>query len=286
MSQPAPLRSYLYVPGTRPELAEKAYASEADAVVLDLEDAVALDRKAEARAAVAELLAAGPPKPTWVRLNAATSEYLEADLDALAYPSLAGVRLPKVESAVQVSAVAARLERARSQARIQCLLESALGVERAFEIASAAPAVAGIGLGEADLAADLGTWGADGLLYARSRCVVAARAAGLAPPLQSVFTNVSDEEALRASCVEGRRYGFFGRSAIHPRQAIIINEVFSPSEAEVGEARDLIDRLREAEEGGTGAFALPDGGFVDRAVVESAQRTVALAERLGAGVSP
>lgn len=277
-----PLRSWLYVPAHRPDLVEKALAGDADAVVVDLEDGVPAARKQEARAVASELLATPSAKPVWVRLNAASSEQFEADAVAVGLPGLAGVRLPKAESSEQITQVAARLSGAGLEPHMQCLIESALGLERVDELARH-PAVVGIGLGEADLQADLGVTSPEGLLYARSRCVVAARAAGLAPPVQSVFTNVRDTAGLRASCLEGRGLGFFGRSAIHPEQVAVINEVFTPTGDEVERARGLVDALRQAEEGGAGALALPDGRFVDRAVVESARRTLALAERLEAG---
>jgi citrate lyase subunit beta/citryl-CoA lyase len=157
-----------------------------------------------------------------------------------------------------------------------------VGVERAHDLARH-PAVVAIGLGEADLQADLGASSPQALLYARSRCVIAARAAGLPPPVQSVFTNVRDIAGLRASCLEGRGLGFLGRSAIHPTQVTVINEVFTPSGDEVASARELLAMLRDAEDGGAGALTLPDGRFVDRAVAETARRTLALAARLEAG---
>jgi citrate lyase subunit beta/citryl-CoA lyase len=147
-------------------------------------------------------------------------------------------------------------------------------VERAYDICRADPLVAGLVLGEADLAADLGTSDDDGLRYARSRCVVAARAAGLPPPVQSVYPNVRDLDGLRASCEQGRRLGFLGRSAIHPKQVPVINAAYTPSAAEVADARMLLEssQRRDGE-----AFVLPDGRFVDAAVVEQARRTLALA---------
>ena len=134
-------------------------------------------------------------------------------------------------------------------------------------------------LGEADLAADLGVRDDAGLLYARSRLVVATRAAGLPGPVQSVYTNVRDEEGLRRSTEEGKNQGFVGRSAIHPNQLSTINEVFTPTEREVAEAENLLTRLEESAGTGTGAFALEDGRFVDEAVVGSARLTLALARR-------
>ena len=295
------LRSALYVPATRPELYEKALASAADAVILDLEDAVAPDRKAEARAAVVALLggsgaragaggaaglaaaagaAARPPKPVYVRVNALGTPLAYADVEAVVGLPIAGVRLPKVEGAEQVRTVGGWLD--GTGLELWCLIESALALERAFEIASAHPAVAGIGLGEADLRASLRV-GADdaGLAYARGRCVAAARAAGLDSPMLSVYTNVKDTDGLRASCAAGRALGFLGRNCVHPGQVETVNAAFTPSEEEVVRAREIVDALASAVETGAGAVALPDGRFVDLAVVEQARALLDLAARVG-----
>ena len=280
-----PIRSYLYVPGSDPRRIEKALASEADAVILDLEDAVAPNRKEEARTTVAEVLRSEHEKPVFVRINAPDSVLAEEDVEAVAGPRLAGLRLPKTESPESVRRVAQRLENLGCEAGLQCLIESALGLEFAFEIARTHEKVVGMSLGEADLAADLGVRGDAGLLYARSRLVAATRAAGLPGPVQSVYTNVRDAEGLRRSTMEGKNMGFVGRSAIHPAQIEVINEVFTPTEEEVAEAKDLLARLEESTGTGTGAFALEDGRFVDEAVVGSARLTHALARREREGVS-
>jgi citrate lyase subunit beta / citryl-CoA lyase len=280
-----PIRSYLYVPGSDPRRIEKALASEADAVILDLEDAVAPNRKEEARTTVAEVLRSEHEKPVFVRINAPDSALAEEDVEAVAGPRLAGLRLPKTESPESVRRVAQWLDKLGCEAGLQCLIESALGLEFAFEIAGAHEKVVGMSLGEADLAADLGVRGDAGLLYARSRLVAATRAAGLPGPVQSVYTNVRDAEGLRRSTMEGKNMGFVGRSAIHPAQIEVINEVFTPTEEEVAEAKDLLARLEESTGTGTGAFALEDGRFVDEAVVGSARLTLALARRDREGVS-
>ena len=269
------IRSYLYVPGDDPRRIEKALATGADAVVVDLEDSVAPNRKEEARNNVARVLESQPARPVFVRINAPGSELAARDIAAVAALQLSGLRLPKVESLESVRLVAKTLEALRSEAGIQCLIESALGLELALEIARSHERVAGISLGEADLAADLGVRDEAGLLYARSRIVSASRAAGLPGPVQSVYTNVKDLDGLRRSTEEGKNMGFVGRSAIHPSQVPTINEVFTPTEEEVAEAQELLDRLEGEAGSGTGAFVLEDGRFVDRAVVESARRTLA-----------
>jgi len=277
MSFLVPPRSYLYVPGSDARMMEKAFGTDADALVFDLEDAVAPNRKGVAREQVALALRSHPRKPVVVRVNGVDAGLVDEDLAAIAGPWLAGVRLPKTESSEDVRRIADGLERLRCAAGIQCLLESALGVERAFDIARAHERVIGLGLGEADLKADLGVSRDAGLAYARARVVVAARAAGLPGPTQSVYTDIRDLDGLRRSTEEGKDLGFSGRSVIHPAQITVVNSVFTPSEDEVRQARVLVDRLETAAAAGTGAFALEDGRFVDRAVVEAARRIIARA---------
>lgn len=205
--------TWLYAPGDRPAVVAKALRCGADAVIVDLEDSVSASRKEYARAATAELLAERPPVPVHVRVNALGSPWAGADLTALVrLRGLAGLRLPKIDAPEQIGRVA---DRAGGVA-LYALLESALAVERAYEIARAHPSLHGLTLGEADLRADLGVTAEAGLDWPRSRVVVAARAAGLAPPAQSVFPDIRDLEALAASCARGRALGFLGRAAIHP----------------------------------------------------------------------
>lgn len=277
-----PHRSWLYVPGTRSDRFSEAATSGADAVVLDLEDAVPPDAKDQARQAVAAYLGAVNTTrgtvPQYVRINHPGTPWARADVTAIAGGRTrpAGIRLPKVEDPEHVRTVAGWLENADSEVPLFCLIESALGVERAFEIARAHRLVTGLAIGEADLAADLGTGEDAGLQYARSRCVVAARAADLPPPVQAVFANVDDLDGLRDSCERGRLLGFVGRSAIHPRQIPVINAAYTPDAEEVTRARELL----EAAGRHTGAFALPDGRFVDTAVVERSRRIVELADSI------
>jgi citrate lyase subunit beta/citryl-CoA lyase len=158
---------------------------------------------------------------------------------------------------------------------LYALLETALGIERAYAIASAHPALRGIALGEADLRADLGVRADAGLDWPRSRVIVAARAAGLAPPPQSVHPDIRDLDGLAASCAHGRALGFLGRSAIHPRQLPVIERAYLPTPAEIEHAETVV----KAAAAQPGAQALPDGRFIDAAVVTTARRTLSLAHR-------
>lgn len=213
-----------------------------------------------------------------VRINALDGPHARRDVEALAaLPGVAALRLPKVTDPAQLATVTQWVRAAgRVALPLYPLIESALGVQRVFAIASA-PGVAGIALGETDLAADLGVGGDAGLAYARGRLVVAARAAGLPSPAQSVYTALRDDAGLAASCVLGRELGFLGRAAIHPRHLAAIVAAYRPTAAEVERARAV---ARAAETDG-GALALPDGTFVDAAVVAGARRTLAVATRHG-----
>lgn len=264
--------TWLYVPGDRPRVVTKALSAGADVVVVDLEDAVAPDRKAYARDATAELLAEPRPRPVHVRVNALETPWAAADLATLApLPGLGGLRLPKVTSPEQITTVAA----ATGTVALYALLESALGIEHAYAIATAHPTLHGIALGEADLRADLGVRDDVGLDWSRSRVIVAARAAALPPPPQSVHPDIRDLEGLAASCAHGRALGFLGRAAIHPRQLPVIEQAFLPTPEEIEQAETVV----KAATVNQGAQALPDGSFIDAAVVAAAQRTLSLARR-------
>ncbi|MEV7339705.1 CoA ester lyase [Streptomyces sp. NPDC093544] len=275
---PLPL-TWLYVPGDRPEVVAKALVSGSDVVLVDLEDAVAPDRKEYARAATAELLSEFQPVPVHVRVNALDSPHAQADLKTLSpLPGLSGLRLPKVTSPAEVVRVAEDAPSCGGGAiPLYALLETALGVEQAFAIAASHHALRGIALGEADLRADLGVRGDAGLDWSRARVVVAARAAGLTPPAQSVYPDIRDLEGLAASCAHGRTLGFLGRTAIHPRQLPVIERAYLPTPEEIETAETIL----KAAATDPGAQALPDGSFIDPAVVAGAHRTLALARRQG-----
>lgn len=263
-------RSYLFAPGHVPKLVHRVFTAGADAVMLDLEDAVPPDAKDEARELVAAAIAA---RPAWVRINALRSELAAADLDAVA-PLAEGLRLPKVESAEDVGWVVDRCGAATPP--LICAIESARGLLAAEEIASV-DGVRHLSIGGVDLRRDLNTGDGDlPMLYARSRLVVVSRAAGLEPPIDSVYAQLLDEDGLRAQCELSRSLGFFGKSAIHPRQLSVLHAVFTPSEEEVAWARAVVEAFRAA---GGAAARLPDGEFVDRPVADRAERLLALATR-------
>lgn len=273
----------LYAPADRPERFETALSSGADALIVDLEDAVAASHKADARAALTDFAAAweacGANAPAvQVRVNGIGSPAHDADLAAVtALPVAFGVRLPKTQSAEDVAALRA----AMPGREVHALLESALSIERAFEIACSG--VSSMATGEADLRAELGVpagqEGEAGLAWSRSRVVNAAAAAGLPAPLMAVFAGVSDLDALEASCRAGRALGFAGRTAVHPRQLEVIRRVFTPDATEIARAQSIVDRVSSAAADGTGAFVLEDGTFIDIAMVRAAERILARGDR-------
>jgi citrate lyase subunit beta/citryl-CoA lyase len=249
----------LYVPADRPDRVPKAIASGAHAVIVDLEDAVAPEGKEKAREGLAALLSGTAPVPVFVRVNALDTPWGADDLQAVAGLRIAGVVVPKVESTEL------------PDVPLHCLIETPLGLERAFEIASC-PQVRGLSLGELDLRARTGA-GEAGLDWARARIVNAARAAGLPGPPQSVYPRLDDPEGLAASCAHGRELGFLGRTAIHPSQLPVIERAYLPTSAEVERAR----RVSGAADG----VARVDGEMVDAPVVAAARATLALFENYG-----
>ena len=249
------------MPADRGDRVEKALASNAHAVIVDLEDGVAPAAKAEARANLAGLLSGPHGKPVYVRVNAGDGD----DLEAVAALGLSGVLVPKVVGPENVPAL---------DLPVHCLIESAAGVEAAFEIARA-PGVAGISLGESDLRSETGALEA-GLDWARGRIVNAAVAAGLPRPPQSVYPHVRDDEGLRASCERGRALGHLGRTAIHPAQLPIIEQAYLPTAAELERARETVERLELQ----AGASAV-GGDLVDAAMLGAARQLIAIAERYG-----
>jgi citrate lyase subunit beta/citryl-CoA lyase len=259
-------RSYLFAPGHNAKLLAKVFDAGADAVILDLEDAVPPDAKQTARELVAETLRR---RPAWVRVNASRTTQCAADL-AVVGGLAAGIRIPKVESTRDVEWVAERVP----GTPLICAIETARGVFAAPEIASV-PGVRHLAFGGVDLQRDLNCGPGDlPTLYARSHLVLASRAAGIAPPIDSVYPRLDDEAGLRRQAQFARSLGFFGKSAIHPRQLAVLHEVFTPSEEELRWARDVVAAFMDAK---GAALRLPDGEFVDLPVANRAHRLLQLA---------
>ena len=259
-------RSYLFAPGHNAKLLDRVFTAGADAVILDLEDAVPDDAKARAREMVAATVT---ERSALVRINAPRTDTCAADLDAVA-PHAAAIRIPKCESPDDVAWVAAR---AAGRPLVPAI-ETARGVLAAQEIASV-PGVSHMSIGGLDLLRDL--YAGDGnlpMLYVRSHLVVVSRAAGLPPPVDSVYPLIDDDAGLRAEAEFVRSLGFAAKSAIHPRQIPILHEVFAPSARDLEWARQVLVAFEAA---GRGATRLPDGEFVDLPVAQRAKRLLEIA---------
>ena len=279
-----PRRSMLYMPGSNARALEKARGLAADALIFDLEDAVAHEAKASARATIATALAAGyGGRELLLRTNGLDTPWGSDDLVAAAAMPVDAVLLPKVESAATVNRAAAILEQAGapSSMAIWCMMETPLGVLRAQEIAAAHPRVAGFVMGTNDLVNDLHarhTRDRLPLITGLGLCLLAARAYGLSV-IDGVYRDLDDEEGFAFACRQGLEWGFDGKSLIHPKTIAIANEVFSPDPAELETARRTIAGFAAAQAEGK-AVVLVDGKLVEALHVANAQRLVALADQI------
>jgi citrate lyase subunit beta / citryl-CoA lyase len=284
-------RSLLIMPANREDMLAKAPKYGADALIFDLEDSVPVAEKAKARALARAYIDTHKAGSTiYVRVNGLQTGILADDLESIAVDGLAGIRLPKAESADAVKAVdemLAELEAERGLAPgsigISPSLESAKGVWFAFEILSASPRVRSVTAGTAqdgDLQTDLGyTWTAAGdeVLYVRSRVLLAARAAAVEHVLDGSYANIRDPEGLRVCCEAARKLGYRGKSAIHPSQIETINSVFMPTVQELDYYRRVIAAFDAAVQRGSAATTV-DGKLVDYAMVGMAKRVIAWAD--------
>ncbi|MBI2186803.1 MAG: CoA ester lyase [Acidobacteria bacterium] len=276
-----PIRSLLFVPGTRQDRFDKAMNSGADAVALDLEDGVEASQKDRARALVTEYLSRPNTAPVLrlVRFNSLDTALGAADLASLRdIEGFDGVLLPKVETP-GILETAARAFGAR-RVPLLPLLESPRAIVRAADIAAADASVAALLFGAEDLTAQLGvprTIDGEELVVARGQVVLAAATVG-AEPVDAVFTNLDDLDALRRDCERARRLGFRGKMAVHPKQVPIINEVFTPSAADVDRARRVVEAFEAARASGQGVTRMDDE-MIELPIVERARRTLALAAR-------
>jgi citrate lyase subunit beta/citryl-CoA lyase len=261
-------RSYLFVPGNRPERFDKACAAGADAVIVDLEDAVPPAEKAAARDAVAGWLS--PGHPVLVRINAADSAWFEDDLALCAHPGVAGIVLPKAE---QEAALTRLLE--AGAAAILPLIESGLGLWNAAALARA-PRVQRLVFGSIDFSLDLNIQEShETLLYARSQLVLASRVAGIAAPVDGVTTSFDDPECVHADTLRARALGFGGKLCIHPKQVAPVHQAYAPTAGELAWAGRVLAAF-DAAQGGAVAV---DGRMVDRPVILIAQQMLEEAAR-------
>lgn len=262
-------RSYLFVPADRPERYAKALAAGADAVIVDLEDAVGPDAKDLARARLEEWLAGDAAAGVVVRVNGVETPWFEADLRACRSPHVAAVMLPKAERGADCARAA---EGGRP---VLALVESAAGIDAVREIARA-PGVERLVFGTIDFQADLGITGeGEELLAFRSQIVLASRLADLAAPVDGVSTAIDDALQLEADARRARRLGFGAKLCIHPRQAGVVNRSFTPGADEIAWAHRVLDAFAAAG----GAAVAVDGKMIDRPVVLRAQALLRQASR-------
>ena len=291
-------RSWMFVPGHRQRMIDKALGLNADAVMLDIEDGVAPAEKDTARRLIGESLSREqlPNSPArFVRINAIGHARMEADLETVLRPGLDGLVLPKVESADEVLKVESivrerepRLHAEGGKIRLLVAIESPRGLLNAPAIASCSPRVIGLMFGAEDFGRELGLptvreGEAQGMLYARSAMVIAAASAHV-QAVDGVWVDLKDTEGLWAFARQSRRLGFSGMSLIHPSQIDPVNSVFSPTPEEVEYAQQVVNAYAEAAARGDGSISF-GGQLIDRPIVERARRTLELAKTLGVSTS-
>jgi citrate lyase subunit beta/citryl-CoA lyase len=278
-----PLRSFLFAPGNHPRRVANALSLNVDAVILDLEDAVATTEKPAARGAVAAALAVPRQPLLYVRVNAADTEFCYGDLVAVVRPGLDGIVLPKVESAIALATIdwlLAQLEREQGLVPggidLIPIIETAAGLTNLDVILAAGTRVRHIAFGAGDFTLDVNmAWSRTEaeLAFARARIATASRAAGIEAPLDTVWVDLTDEEGLEMSARTALGFGFQGKMCIHPKQIAPVHRVFTPGEAEVAVAERVVAAFAEAEASGSAAIQL-DGKFIDYPILYRAQRVL------------
>ena len=285
------MRSMLFAPGNHARRLEKVFSRGADAVILDLEDAVAVAEKPAARAIVVEALKRARPCPAYVRVNAADTSFCYGDLVAVIGPWLDGIMLPKVESVegiLTIDWLVAQLER---EAELEAgsidllpIIETGKGLAAFADIAAAGSRIRRTAFGAGDFTLDVNSiWSREEaeLEYARSHVVTHSRAAGLAAPIDTVWVDLRDLEGLDASARLARSRGFAGKMCIHPDQIPVVNAVFTPTDAEVEFSHKVVEAFDRAEAEGLAAIQV-EGKFIDYPIVYRAQRILDLMRAIDA----
>ncbi len=296
------MRSLMFVPGHRQRMIDKALASDADVLFLDIEDGVPPAEKETARQCIADSLRAAANQPAvahplrFVRINAIGHERMRADVEAIVVPGLEGLCLPKVEEVDQVRLVDGIIEQREAAAGIPkgtiryiAAIESARGIVNAPAIAAASSRLVGLMFGAEDLAKDLGlptqrVAEASELIYARSALVVGAASAHIGA-IDGVWPDIRDADGLLKDAQQARRLGFTGKSLIHPGQIDAVNAVFCPDEGELEYARQVVTAFEEATARGDGSIAI-GGQLVDLPIVERARRVLWMNEQLAVAGGP
>ncbi|HBC07040.1 MAG TPA: CoA ester lyase [Rhodospirillaceae bacterium] len=276
-------RTYLFAPGNHARRAEKAFTLDCDAVILDLEDAVAVAEKPATRALVVETLKQNPGKRGYVRVNAWDTDFCFNDILAVTGPWLTGLVLPKVEEAAQVIAVdwiLGNIERDKGMEvgsiDLLPIIETGKGVANVRAIAAAATRVRRLSFGAGDYTKDMSfrwTLAETEIDHARAEIALASRAEGLEPPVDSVWIHIKDTDGLVRSAEKVRDMGYQGKLCIHPDQIGPVNGVFTPTEEQVAFAEKVVAAFEEAEARGLASIQM-DGYFIDYPIVDQARRTL------------
>jgi citrate lyase subunit beta / citryl-CoA lyase len=280
-------RSYLFVPASSEKLMEKAVKSHSDCAIFDLEDAVALSEKENARERAKNYLINHPAdKDVYIRINDMTTPYWRDDVIAAIDAGASGVVVPKSESGIHLKTICQviqdRLESRGEADRkfdVMPLIETAKGVHFAYDIANAHHYIPRLVFGYIDYSLDLGcelTEDGEELIYARSQIVNASRAAGIGNPVDAVYPDLNNPDGLNNDAVRARKIGFKAKLAIHPKQLDIIHEVFTPKQEELEKAREIVEAFEAAEKSGTASIAVQNQ-LVDYPVYKKAKSLLQLA---------
>jgi len=282
-----PRRSVLYMPGSNARALEKARTLDADALILDLEDAVSPDAKELARKQVCDAVIAGGfgHREIAIRVNGLDTPWGQDDLKAAAAAKPDAILVPKISSAAMIQEIEGLLEKAgvASHTRLWAMMETPLGILRALEIAGSSKRLAVLVMGTNDIAKELHAAHVPGrvpMLASLSTCLLAARAHGLVI-VDGVYNDIKNAEGFEAECLQGMQMGFDGKTLIHPNQVEPCNKVFSPSDAEIEMAHKIIAAFEEAKAQGKGV-ATVDGRMIENLHVDNAKRAVAMAEAISA----
>ena len=277
-----PRRSVLYMPGSNRRAMEKARELPADVLILDLEDAVTPDAKVSARQEAVEAVERGGYglREVVIRINGLDTQWHADDLTAAATSNAHAVLLPKVEGGQQVQTVAAALP---ERMDLWCMMETPLAILHAEEIAASSSKTKCLVMGTSDLATDLNalhTSHREPLAASLSLCLLAARSYGLAA-LDGVYLDLKDDAGFEAACIQGRHFGFDGKTLIHPRQVATANQIFAPSDDEITEANIIVSAFEQARSEGKGVVVV-NGKLVENLHVAAARRLLALSDTIGA----
>ena len=285
------LRSLLFVPGNQPRMLERASGLKPDAFIPDMEDSVPEDEKANAREVTASYLErlAANGTPVIPRVNSLDTGLLDDDLDAVVGKQVFGVSVGKIYTPEDIATISGKLEKLERERSIEVgsirllpWIETAMAIVKLYEICTASPRIVGVAFGAEDFTNDMGierTESESETYFARNSIAVAARATDVLA-LDTPYFSFRDPDGLRENALTAKQYGFKGKFAIHPAQIEIINETFSPSDAEIEHAQRVVQAFEEAERRGRGSTSL-DGKVVDVPVVKRAQAVLELAESMG-----